>query len=104
MDREYAFYSMLNGLSTSSRVNSLEESTLRRFLATLDWEEDAVFLWLRTLIRKCIQKVGPSQTSAIFSLDPDALQVFIERDQELAPDVKRKEWKKELDVKKNGGH
>ena len=101
MDREYALYSMLNGLSTSSRVNSLEESTLRRFLSSLDWESDAFFEWLRALIRKCVLKLGPSQTSAIFSLDAEVLQVFIEQDRVLAPDEKQKQWKKELDVKKN---
>lgn len=101
MDREYALYGILNGVLVCSRNNSLEESTVRRFMNGIDWEGDESFVWVRQVIRQCIRKIGASQTSAIFSIDPDALQVFIEKDRTLAPDQKAKDWKRELDIKKN---
>jgi hypothetical protein len=100
MDREFALYAMLNGVSQCARNNALEETTVRRFMNGLNWEAEDSFEWIRAVIRQCIRKLGASQTAAIFSIDTDALQVFIEHDRQLAPDQKAKAWKRELELKK----
>jgi transposase-like protein len=82
--KEVAIYALLNGISYTAEIHKLEESTVRRWIRDLDYENEPFFTRLRDMLLKTSKKAGVEKTAELFGMPVNVINILSQEEQQQA--------------------
>jgi hypothetical protein len=70
-------------LAFTAELHSLEESTVRRWIKDLDYDNDQFFIKIRELVYKAAMKAGPTKTSELFNVPETTVKILLSEYNEI---------------------
>lgn len=80
--KEVAIYALLNGISYTAELHKLEESTVRRWIRDLDYENEPFFTRLRDMLVKTSKKAGAEKTAELFGMPVNVINILSQEEQQ----------------------
>ena len=75
--KEIALYALLNGVSFTAELHKIEETTIRKWITELDYDNDPFFLKIRELVYKAASKAGIGKASELFSVPEATINILM---------------------------
>lgn len=76
--KEIALYALLNGVGFTAELHSLEESTIRKWIKELDYDNELFFVRVRELVYRAAVKSNVKRASELFSVPEWTVKLLME--------------------------
>jgi hypothetical protein len=89
--KEIALYALLNGVSFTAQLHSLEVSTVRNWIRELDFDSEPFFKRIRELVYTAAIKSNVRRTSELFDIPEIYINLLLEdfNKSPISDDLKR---------------